>query len=609
MKKNIYIIFFQFVMCSFLPAMEPFPFAFPAEADAPSIEINTQSPTITNQFSSLHAESFPTDIPIQTKGSKPVLSKRLANLRTQLATILNDIDRVDVVVKQYRRLLRQVKISKKSRTAIEQWLVDKCVFVGSKQYNHNFIFGRVPELSKNKEFRRVYKEFTSKIKAKAKEVLSSDIDTSGQDNTNQDILDIAATTLPINQEVPGLETIEKDASRKRITILYTGCYGAGHRSPATALANHFDKTGNKVQIIDIDEVQNKYSPRVHGYTRAQIYAEVYQKEGNAKKAHDLSARIEKAHKPENRKFMIDLKKMINDFKSDIIFTVAHHRPNLGYLSYQLNIPMVFVHTDHVFHRSLVPLLKEQMKMKKSLITFSALSGDKNFFKNIFEELGIKNGKLPPAALKQIVRLDFPVRESFQPVSKKEKNEIRDDLHIAHNSIVCKLAMGQNALTKEIKGLLKQLIDQEKRLSRPLHVFTICGKNDMLKKKLEHIVKKSVNPRGKIHVDICGFKEEKEMAQIDKASDVWITKPGGSTSAELVQTKKQMLYVIAPGHPWEKTNARYLEKMQLAEMLSKSKPIIKQIQNRLHAHKQIDPAKIPESRWQKQASRIVWKSVQ
>src|SRR5262249_23178874 len=152
-----------------------------------------------------------------------------------------------------------------------------------------------------------------------------------------------------------------------------------------------------------------------------------------------------------------------------------------------------------------------------------------------------------------------------------------------NAIVCKLAMGANGLAIDIKKILKRIVREEKRLKRPLNVFVICGKNEDLKEQLKHYSR----AKGKITISIMGFLEEKQMADIDRVSDVWITKPGGSTSAELVQTQKQMLYEINPAHPWERCNAHYLESLHLAKKLTPNRSIIDQIKNRLHRSETID----------------------
>lgn len=486
-----------------------------------------------------------------------------------MAKKIDDIERVDLVLKKYKELLGEVSLSKNSRDGLEEWLLKKSIYIGSKYYDHNALYESVPELKKNTKFQRAYKEFVSNIACKHAHRHKS--------------------LAPKDQ--------------KNITILFTGCAGGGHQAPATALAQHFKKLGHKVQFIDVSELENRYSPRVEGYTRAQIYSEVFQKEGNAEKARKLRERIDELYKPEKRRSMTDLKKMITNFEADHIFTVAHHRPHLSYVSFQLGIPMTYVHTDHVFHRLLLPILKEQMDFETPLVKFTALSNDEDFLKNVYEELKIEKGELPHSIRRQIVRLDFPVRSSFAPVTKKQMHEIHNTLAIPRNAMVCKLAMGQSGLTKEIEDTLRQLIHEEKLLHHPLYVYVVCGKNVALKTHLEKLVQRHLTGKSKIHIDLRGFMDETEMAQIDKACNVWITKPGGSTSAELVQTQKQMLYVVTPHHPWEKNNAKYLEKLNLAERLSSSKPLVRQIQKRCDFHKRVDLEALPTSRWQHQATRL------
>ncbi|MDB6081950.1 MAG: hypothetical protein JWO53_1222 [Chlamydiia bacterium] len=491
----------------------------------------------------------------------------LRDIRIEMARKINDIERVNGILKAYTKLWNQVRLTQKEWDLFEQWMCEKLYFLGSKYYNHDLVYIKLPSLTKNRQFKAAYKQFIASIASQP----------------------IASLT---------------NGNKKNITILYNGSAGGGHKAPAVALCQHFEKNGHVVQLIDVDTYINRRSPKVEGLTRAQIYGEIFQKQGNPRKAHKLRLKIEARHIPKNRKFMADLKKEIVNFSADHIFAVAHHHPEYSYLSFQLGVPMTFVHTDHIFNKSLVPLVKEQMKLEKHLLNFTALSNYKSFYKNIYEALRLSRKELPSSIRKQMARLDFPVRPSFHPVTNEKMQQIREAFEIPSDAIVCKVAMGQNGVTREIQKLIKRMVEEERMLTQPLYVFVVCGKNAELKNMLEAFVKKHVKKNSFIRIDIRGFLHEQEMAQIDQISNVWITKPGGSTSAELVQTQKQMLYVYAPTHSWEQTNAEYLKKLKLAEALSTDKSIIKQIKKRNEAYTRVNPNTLPGAAWQEQALRIV-----
>lgn len=492
-------------------------------------------------------------------------------LRAEMAKKLNDIERVDLLLHEYKKLAHQAEFSDKTRILFKKWLLDKSYFLGSSYYDHDLIYEKMPELAKDKKFQYAYKHFVLNIH----------------------------TQLSIPQ------ASDRPKIKKNITILFNGSAGGGHKSPATALAQFFEKNGHNVQFIDIDTLIDRYSPRVKGYTRTELYSEVFQKEGDARKARLLRLSIDAQHKPEKRRYMADLKEMIYDFQADHIFAVAHHRPELSYVSYQLDVPMTYVHTDHVFNKHLLALVMEQTKLKKILIHFTALTADRIFLKTIYDAFAIKTKDLPLAIQRQLVRLDFPVRTSFFAATQKRINELREELKIPKDAVVCKLAMGQSGFATEMKDILKHLMEEQGKMGdKSLYVFVICGTNVPLKNALEKFVLKHLKKDSPIHIDIRGFMNEKEMSQIDQVSTVWITKPGGSTSAELVETQKQMLYVFAPHHYWEKTNADYLKKLHLAEPLSLEKSLVHQIKRRIEQYKKMNFSKLPHTQWQNQATHII-----
>lgn len=476
--------------------------------------------------------------------------------RERLAHSLPDIKRVDRIVQEFGILASKADLDEQTSEAIKEWICAKSLFLGSKFYDHNLLLKRLPALEKNKSFIKHYANFVKGIESK---------------NTlahwKSDANDVA----------------------KRITILFTGAYGGGHKAPAMALNSYLTQKGYTIQLIDVDEVENKYSPQINGYTKAQIYAEVYQKQNDPKKARKLNREIDKAQNIEAKIYLNDIKKQMQEFKPDHIFAVAHHKPKLAYLSYKLDVPMTYIHTDHGFNRMLFSILYEQEKLENPLVQFAMLGNDELY-------------KAGPSVTKQLVRVDFPVRASFKPASRAQKHKLRDQLGIPRNAYVVKLAMGQNGLAKDMKRILTRMKKEQKKLKKQLHVYAVCGKNEILKKELA----KFGRGKGKIRVHVLGFLEEKEMAAVDRASDLWITKPGGSTSAELLQTQKQMLYEINAAHPWEQNNANFLESMGLAKKLSRKQSIIKQIQNRIKKHSMLNLERLPQSNWQAQIDEILSK---
>jgi len=494
--------------------------------------------------------------------------KKAGTFRERLARKINDIERVDHICKEYKIFQKTSGITPKELAQFEEWCMKKAYYIGSKHYNHKLIFESLPKLAQNSKFKKAFWNFI--IAIRPEELLSNEL------------------SRPC----------------KRVTILYTGSFGGGHSSPAKAIGAFLEEKGIHVQLIDIDDLENLYSPQVEGFKKGDVYGEIFQKRGDTKKAAELWRKLDKAQTPEMRKYLGDLKKYISDFHADHIFAVAHQKPSLAYVSYQLGIPLTYVHTDHVFHRNLVPIIKEQALLKHSLIHFTALSSSRSFVKGLYKQLKVPLQKPPKKIEQQLLRMDFPVRESFKPVTKKKMDALREKLGVPSRAIMCKLAMGQNATTEQMNRILKQLMKEEENLKRAIYFFVICGKNTSLQQKLTKFVHTNIKTHSNVHFKICGFMEEKEMAEIDCAADIWITKPGGSTCAELLQTQKQMLYVISKSHSWEVTNAEYLKKHRLAEKLDCKKPIIKQILRRYKFEKKLNYKTLKKPDWKGQLTKII-----
>ena len=530
--------------------------AFYIRLDKPSFDCRTQVKNLKNLSTTMKISTdfkrilFTCAIFVSCTSS---MQAEVKPLRERLAQRLPDIERVDHIVGEYNTLRSKVELDDTTTKAIEDWLCTKCLFLGSKFYDHSLLYHKLPSRKSNSTFERKFKKFS--------------------DNITFD-------------DYAGLPK-EAAETAKKITILFTGAYGGGHKAPAIALNNYLTEKGYAVQFIDVDEVENRYSPQINGYTKADIYAEVYQKQNDPEKAQKLTRMLNKAQKIEDKKFLGDIRNSVKEFQPDHIFAVAHHKPKLAYISYSLGVPMTYVHTDHGFNNMLLPILYEQERLEHPLIQFGMLAQDQYY--GAVESI-----------VRQLVRLDFPVRASFKPISRKARHKLRDALNIPRNAYVVKLAMGQNGLAKDMTNILSRMKKEQKKLKRQLHVFAVCGKNEMLKNALE----KFARGKGKVRVHILGFLDEKEMAAVDRASDLWITKPGGSTSAELVQTQKQMLYEINKTHPWEQNNADYLESLGLAKKLSKKTSIIRQIQSRIKKHSFINTKNLPLSQWQSQVDSII-----
>ncbi len=473
------------------------------------------------------------------------------NLRRALAVKLNDIERINRIVYDYETILRDAIPTSELKKAFEDWMVGVGFFLGSPYYDHNLFFHHLKDcyfFQTNDTFKIAFEKFSNEIKLHA---------------------------YP-------LDKVFKTAHKtQKVAILFPGTGGGGHKAPATAMANFLKEKNIEVLFIDTDEVEKPYDPMIGGLSRGDIYSKIYQVAGDVNKATWMWGEADRVQPLETRRFMSDLTKMIKRFDADHILVAAHHQPHHLSLAYQLGVPLTFVHTDNQLHANLKDLVLQQQELEFPLVSFSVLTPENEFFSELLScEKKVQYNDLSDRIKKQFFRLNFPIRNSFQPVSEIEKKEVREKLGILPYAVVVKIANGKNGLPQDIKRIMEAIVNERTSINWPLYVFIVCGENKELKLELESHVNNLNKARDeRIQFKVLGFLEEKEMAEYDKASDIWITKPGGSTAAEAKFMRKQILYIANPNHMWELTNVRPAEKMDLASRLDFDTNIVEQINHR------------------------------
>ncbi|MBA2367655.1 MAG: hypothetical protein H0V82_01355 [Candidatus Protochlamydia sp.] len=536
------------------------------EREIPLISKQKSQPYIINSAPPLKADSTETIQSIVKRDD-------LQEVRLDLAKKLNDIERVDKIIYDYAVLKDKIP-EPENQKLFEKWMGGIAYFLGSPYYDHQLFFRHQDQnsyFSHDPEFKAAYNTFVNSIQ---------------------------------QHSTPLHKTFNTAEKVKNIAIMYPGTGGGGHKAPATAMAKSLEKQGYKVKLLDSDEFERPYDPKIGGLCRGEIFSKIYQQAGDMEKACQMWEEGNCEQKIEDRRYMKDLTEALKEFDADHLFVVAHHQPEHTSLAYQLGLPTTYVHTDNEFHNNLQEVSLNQQELARPLVSFTSLSDNSEFYHYLLNHEGKGHyNELPPEVKKQMVRLNFPVRESFQPVTKAEKGEIRQKLGIAEDATVVKIAMGANGIPKDIKEMIGRLKNEEHTVHKPLHVLIACGANESLKKELEYLNAQTVPP-SPVSFQILGFLDEKEMAEFDKASDVWVTKPGGSTSAEAKQMRKQVLYVPNHHHLWELTNARALEKDNLAEELKAEESMISQINRRAEIGEHVEYLASQNEPWAGQLASIV-----
>ena len=146
--------------------------------------------------------------------------------------------------------------------------------------------------------------------------------------------------------------------------------------------------------------------------------------------------------------------------------------------------------------------------------------------------------------KKVYPYGIPIKENFAKVDNiqhiKEKYKVDNDkktfLFFAGGSA------GSSFSYKYFKRILEEEFD--------MNLIYVCGKNESLQRKAEKLVKKNDYK----NVKVIGFSTE--VNKLLAISDVVITKPGGISITECLESKKPM--ILIPGNGGQEIyNARFV----------------------------------------------------
>ncbi len=107
------------------------------------------------------------------------------------------------------------------------------------------------------------------------------------------------------------------------------------------------------------------------------------------------------------------------------------------------------------------------------------------------------------------------------------------------------------------GAVTNIADKAKE---PLQIIAVCGRNEKQRRALQKIQHKLPQP---VKLEVMGFIPQTELVSFIHASDLFITKAGGLSSAEAFTLgKPTILLNVISGH--ERENAELLSKLGMAE---------------------------------------------
>jgi UDP-N-acetylglucosamine:LPS N-acetylglucosamine transferase len=556
-------------------------------------------------------------------------------LEVKLAEALDDIDQARRLVRAYEKHI-EPSLWFNDRKIFEKCLVRYAYGLGSDSFDNGCMFGDLHWFNKkrfidDKKFKTKFDNFIQEIKK--------------------------SEPLPPKNANVDASTASMTAKVKRVAVLYTGSGGGGHKAPADAIKKSLSEKGYKVVMIDTDTIAEAFEPKVEELGYEDIWTEKYQRAEDPKAAIALWKEHAKLYHHECRRTNQLVLQQLRDFDPSLIMAVAHHKPKLAHLAYRLNTPMVYVHTDNQFCPPLADIARDHVgDPSKGLIKFTKPEtvDDDDFFVTLAPEYQcpyianirelitpyasfaspysgsrrdsfsctFKNGRLvveipvptsPYSGKTQLFKFDvitrirdrlmvplqIPARPSFQSITPQEQQGLKQKLGIREDAKVCMVMMGNNGVEAKAKAIFEKLLKEKAQAAQPLHVIFICGKNDSLKSYLDDRI--SELNGSNITATAEGYLTEVPMSERAKVADVWIAKMGGSTSAEALQMKKQVLSVSINGHPWEDKNAETNAKLGLSTKFDENQSVVGQILTA--SAKRCDP-KLVVPNWEDQLAAML-----
>jgi processive 1,2-diacylglycerol beta-glucosyltransferase len=103
------------------------------------------------------------------------------------------------------------------------------------------------------------------------------------------------------------------------------------------------------------------------------------------------------------------------------------------------------------------------------------------------------------------------------------------------------------------GPVEHIIEALSGLSHPAHVVVVCGRNEELRARLTHLVRRMTGGVG-VHFTLLGFTTQ--MDEFMSATNLFVGKPGGLTTAEAL-AKGLPMVVINPIPGQEERNSDHL----------------------------------------------------
>jgi hypothetical protein len=159
---------------------------------------------------------------------------------------------------------------------------------------------------------------------------------------------------------------------------------------------------------------------------------------------------------------------------------------------------------------------------------------------------------------RIVFWGAPVRSEIQVAKNLDEISFyREELNIPEGARVLFMMMGMDGMGNTLDPLIEQLRHKKKELELPpLHLIIVCGRNELMQRQLEKLVAPDEFDQLEITFTITGRVEAKEISKFYNVADIYVGKPGGSTTAELLLFN-HLFVLLPPSYNLEDGNREFL----------------------------------------------------
>lgn len=180
-------------------------------------------------------------------------------------------------------------------------------------------------------------------------------------------------------------------------------------------------------------------------------------------------------------------------------------------------------------------------------------------------------------------MKYPVHDSFKnPMSKEDIKLLKKEQGLREEANLWVLTMGSQGVGNILKHYIKQIVegaaaDATRNELEDLDIVLLCGANKSLTKELEafsnEVIKDICNGDETLHSKLhqklkFNFKSKVSLdvvARLGKASQAFLSKPGGGTTAEAIAGNFPMIVHKEEKHTWEFGNIAELVQSGATEM--------------------------------------------